>query len=274
MAEYTFGEGPDTLALYFYQDAAGGEPARVNFGVLPDGQFVGNTAEWQPVVSTDPAAPDAFIIRGDFPQDSAFFFTFTNDYFGADGDRNVHLLRAEANGVEIPGSAIDAYTTTDYGPVWYDGDAQAPEPEPPPPEPGRALNGTGGADLLTGGAGPDTIGGGSGDDTLIGGAGDDALRGGAGSDVLNGGTGSDAITTSGGRDAINFAPGDGRDTVTDFDAGRDSVWIGNGAMDVAVREETRDGVEGSVVFFAGDETGADEMWLPGATGLGTITIIA
>jgi Ca2+-binding RTX toxin-like protein len=69
-----------------------------------------------------------------------------------------------------------------------------------------------------GGAGNDTLGGGGGDDVLDGGEGRDTLWGGAGDDRLTGGAGDDQISGGAGADVFVFAPGHGRDTVTDFDA--------------------------------------------------------
>lgn len=50
----------------------------------------------------------------------------------------------------------------------------------------------------------------AGDDTLIGGAGEDLLIGGEGDDLLSGGAGNDTF---------EYQPGDGHDTITDFNAG-------------------------------------------------------
>ncbi len=50
----------------------------------------------------------------------------------------------------------------------------------------------------------------AGDDNLIGGAGDDLLIGGEGDDLLSGGAGNDTF---------EYQPGDGHDTITDFNAG-------------------------------------------------------
>ena len=69
-------------------------------------------------------------------------------------------------------------------------------------------------DTLKGDAGDDILIGGGGDDTLLGGADDDTLFGGTGSDTLTGGTGSDM-----------FILDDTSDTITDFDAGEDSLDI-------------------------------------------------
>lgn len=100
-----------------------------------------------------------------------------------------------------------------------------------------------GADILRGGGGRDTLGGGAGRDQVIGGGGADALSGGAGRDTLAGGAGRDIIEGGGGRDQITggrgadtltgnagadrfvFSSSDGRDTITDFQQGRDQIQI-------------------------------------------------
>jgi Ca2+-binding RTX toxin-like protein len=78
--------------------------------------------------------------------------------------------------------------------------------------------GNGANNILAGGAGNDRISGGGGNDTLDGGTGNDRLDGGAGNDRLIGGTGDDTLTGGSGSDTFVFAPGFGRDVITDFDA--------------------------------------------------------
>ena len=79
------------------------------------------------------------------------------------------------------------------------------------------LNGAGGADMLNGGADSDRLTGGGGNDTLLGGLGGDVLLGGLGDDFVLGGSGNDTIT-GGGNDLMMYTePGDGHDTILDFD---------------------------------------------------------
>ncbi|KRE16519.1 hypothetical protein ASE63_14955 [Bosea sp. Root381] len=85
------------------------------------------------------------------------------------------------------------------------------------------LKGGSGDDLLDGGEGNDDISGGSGDDILLGGLGNDKLSGGSGDDVLDGGAGDDILTGGSGNDVFVFAPGFGRDTITDFAGGQEDV---------------------------------------------------
>ena len=90
---------------------------------------------------------------------------------------------------------------------------------------GDDLNGGGGQDSLDGGSGNDMLNGGGGRDVLIGGRGNDTLDGGGGRDLLNGGKGADVLIGGRGRDTFEFRPGDGRDTIEDFQQGRDKIAI-------------------------------------------------
>lgn len=82
-----------------------------------------------------------------------------------------------------------------------------------------SLIGGSGNDTVYGGAGADTIRAGAGDDSVFGGSGNDVLLGEAGNDTLVGGTGNDTLTGGAGNDVFVFNPGDGNDTITDFNAG-------------------------------------------------------
>ncbi len=81
---------------------------------------------------------------------------------------------------------------------------------------------------LLGTDGDDGMTGGGRDDVLFAAAGDDTLRGGAGDDFLDGGAGDDTYW---------FSPGDGRDTIVDYNAGANADRIrlggGLGASDLA-----------------------------------------
>ena len=94
------------------------------------------------------------------------------------------------------------------------------------------LSGGSGADLGLGGAGSDLIFGNFGTDDLFGGAGADELRGGAGADNVSGGLGNDRLIGGPGNDVLTGGEGDdrfvfttwsGHDTLTDFDAGADTL---------------------------------------------------
>jgi Ca2+-binding RTX toxin-like protein len=67
------------------------------------------------------------------------------------------------------------------------------------------------------------ITGNAGDNHLDGGAGNDVLLGGVGADVLIGGAGNDKLTGGADADRFVFAPGGGKDTVTDFQLGIDHL---------------------------------------------------
>ncbi len=90
---------------------------------------------------------------------------------------------------------------------------------------GDQLVGGDGDDTLKGDAGYDRLLGGRGDDTLEGGGGNDVLEGGDGDDTLDGGRGRDTLWGDGGADTFVFRTGDGRDTVMDFEDGKDLIRI-------------------------------------------------
>lgn len=101
------------------------------------------------------------------------------------------------------------------------------------------LFGEDGDDSVDGGNGADNLFGGLGNDLLLGGSGSDKLYGGGGHDTLSGGLGNDSLTSDGGDvrliggegndllaggsgvDVFVFALGDGKDTVKNFQHGRD-----------------------------------------------------
>ena len=86
----------------------------------------------------------------------------------------------------------------------------------------------GGDDLIWGGSGSDRIYGGYGHDSLYGGVGNDQIWGDAGRDRLSGGLGSDSLTGGAGRDTFVLAKGEGVDTITDFQMGRDFIGLAGG----------------------------------------------
>ncbi len=91
-----------------------------------------------------------------------------------------------------------------------------------------SLVGDRGRDTLDGGTGHDTLTGGLGKDNLLGGAGDDSLIGDNGRDTLDGGAGHDTLTGGAGRDLFILSPGEGEDTITDFNLRRDSLGLSGG----------------------------------------------
>ncbi|MFK7878075.1 MAG: Hint domain-containing protein [Paracoccaceae bacterium] len=84
-----------------------------------------------------------------------------------------------------------------------------------------------GADTVVGGAGADDLSGNSGADLIYGGDDDDTLEGDGDADTLNGGTGDDLLTGGSGNDVFEYAPGDGDDTITDFNSGNTGA-LGDG----------------------------------------------
>jgi Ca2+-binding RTX toxin-like protein len=81
------------------------------------------------------------------------------------------------------------------------------------------LDGGAGNDTLVGSDGDNLLDGGAGDDGISGGGGNDTVQGGAGNDIIDGGTGDDRLTGGDGDDVFVYAPGDGADTITDFNFG-------------------------------------------------------
>ena len=69
----------------------------------------------------------------------------------------------------------------------------------------------------------DNIFGNTGDDTINGGADADIISGGGGNDTIYGGSGDDQIKGGGGRDTFQIGIGDGRDLITDYKSGTDSI---------------------------------------------------
>ncbi len=91
----------------------------------------------------------------------------------------------------------------------------------------------GGDDLIFGGAGNDRIGGKGGNDQLFGDDGDDVIWGDDGDDLLLGGLGNDTLTGddfSGGQGSDTFvlSPGEGTDTIVDFEVGTDLLGLTGG----------------------------------------------
>ena len=71
----------------------------------------------------------------------------------------------------------------------------------------------------------DTIYGNEGSDNITGGTGADIIIGGQGNDVITGGAGNDKLTGGAGADTFIFAPHSGKDSITDFGNGADSIDI-------------------------------------------------
>ena len=130
------------------------------------------------------------------------------------------------------------------------------------------LRGEQGADTILGGTGNDSLKGGSGNDDLQGQAGSDrihgndgqdTIRGGLGNDTIDGGSGNDLIFDGAGDDVIKGGPGadefsfsstrgGGRDRVTDFRSGEDTVII-----ETALYETFEAMMQGGYAVQSGDD---------------------
>ena len=78
-------------------------------------------------------------------------------------------------------------------------------------------------DVLRGDNGDNVIKGGAGDDKIYGLGGKDTLEGGAGNDIVQGGADRDIINGGAGKDVFVFQDMQGRDTITDFEVGTDTI---------------------------------------------------
>lgn len=105
-----------------------------------------------------------------------------------------------------------------------------------------------GADTLKGGNGNDTLFGGQGADVLKGGRDDDVMYGGRGADTLTGGKGDDIMKGGPGADTFVFNPGDGSDTIADFDPEADRISIRRGASDFADLDIVQSGEDVTISF--------------------------
>jgi Ca2+-binding RTX toxin-like protein len=92
------------------------------------------------------------------------------------------------------------------------------------------LEGGSGADRLTGNGRANDLWGGDGRDRLQGLGGADRLFGGDGRDTLEGGAGNDRLSGGDGADHFVFRRGDGRDTITDFQPGIDTILVARGMV--------------------------------------------
>ena len=74
-----------------------------------------------------------------------------------------------------------------------------------------------------GGSGADTLTGGAGGDVLMGNGGNDTIEGGGGDDILHDGAGIDRLTGGAGADLFILTADDQRDTITDYEPGKDRL---------------------------------------------------
>ena len=127
------------------------------------------------------------------------------------------------------------------------------------------LRGQGDTDIIRGGSGADTIEGGAGADLLLGDSGDDSITGGEGADTIDGGQGADLIfgdagddtlTGGAGADIFAFGPGDGNDTITDFNTDEDNINLSMFGADISYSDltitATTDGT-GTIITVPGED---------------------
>lgn len=81
------------------------------------------------------------------------------------------------------------------------------------------IYGNGGQDFIDGGFGSDLIYGGSSADKIFGGAGNDIIYGNGGNDIINSGAGVDTVWLGQGNAQVVLSPGDGYDTINNFQLG-------------------------------------------------------
>ena len=87
------------------------------------------------------------------------------------------------------------------------------------------MSGDDGADDVQGGYGDDVVDGGIGNDRLDGGANNDVITGGDGADLIIGGYGQDTLSGGEGQDTFVFNDFSGKDVITDFESGVDTIEI-------------------------------------------------
>jgi len=92
------------------------------------------------------------------------------------------------------------------------------------------IKGNAKANTIYGGSAANTIYGYAGNDKLYGYAGNDTLSGGDGDDTLYGGAGTDTLTGGAGKDTFVYANGEGSDTIKDYAAGQDTLYISSGSI--------------------------------------------
>ena len=92
------------------------------------------------------------------------------------------------------------------------------------------IKGNAKANTIYGGSGANTLYGYAGNDKLYGYAGNDTLNGGDGDDTLYGGAGTDTLTGGAGKDTFVYANGEGSDTIKDYEAGQDTLYISSGSI--------------------------------------------
>lgn len=116
------------------------------------------------------------------------------------------------------------------------------------------IRGGDGFDQIDGGGGKDLLRGGRLGDELSGGGGADKVYGDKGDDIINGGRGKDVIVGGQDDDLFVFRRGDGVDTIKDFTAGEDKIYISSDDVssfeDMTIRDK---GDYAVAVYGSGDK---------------------
>lgn len=116
--------------------------------------------------------------------------------------------------------------------------------------------------------GDDTLHGRNGSDLILGFGGNDLIQGNGGGDIILGGPGNDTLRGGAGDDIFVFSPGDGFDTIADFEPGDRILLLGISA-DEASLIPTPNGLNGppsgiDLVYGLANE-GQGVVYLPGLT---------
>ncbi|MBO1347337.1 MAG: putative Ig domain-containing protein [Hormoscilla sp. GUM202] len=111
--------------------------------------------------------------------------------------------------------------------------------------------GDSGEDILKGGKGHDILNGGDGDDMPIGGDGDDMLIGGGGKDILKGGKGADTFV---------LTPGQGWESIRDFEDGTDSIQLEGGLSFADLQMTPLPGNLGTVIEVTASKQALAVLW--------------
>jgi Ca2+-binding RTX toxin-like protein len=99
-------------------------------------------------------------------------------------------------------------------------------------------------DFINGGSGNDWLFGEGGDDQILGEAGQDFICGGDGSDLIDGGLDADTLFGWGGADFFVLRPGDGNDTIYDYQDGVDKFLLAGGLMPAQIQAVSQPGFFG------------------------------
>ncbi|MGM0740911.1 MAG: Hint domain-containing protein [Pseudomonadota bacterium] len=210
-ADTIFGNGGDDTI-----DAGGGDDS-VSGG---DGDDIVDGGSGNDTISGDDGNDD---LSGNFGDDQIFGGAGNDLLSGGDGNDTLSggldddILFGDAGNDSLSGDEGDDFILGGTGNDILDGGDGNDDLDGGADD--DVLLGGDGNDTLDGGDGSDTLDGGAGNDTILGGDGDDTIDGGTGNDFIEGGLGDDQLTGGDGNDYFFYMPGDGLDTITDFNTG-------------------------------------------------------